>query len=344
MFAEQWPDIAAALPAKWPDAAVGMDLRYWENEQRMGRRGRPGRPALIKRWGWTDHRVRTFIKSGCWEDETTSEPPANRQPTASRPPTQTSANLYNDEETASRPPADRQPTASESPHACRLTTEQPTTNKEQVASVEHAPPVGWAGVKREAATRCYEHYRTHHPRKPAAVTAPELTQITRALELIAKTRKGDRSRYEPEDWDHAEAKICEMFDCYHTAPTCSYNQGDNPAGKKHLGIELLTRIKLLPGRLGTALEWVDAGRPINTSQGSQRLTAEAEKAWVAVLKAIPKSHRSPTKVSEDPARNAAAITAMRAVGVQNIRRANHFDQRAMKPAFCEAYAIARRER
>ena len=143
MFADEWPEIADTIPRPWPEAAVGMDLRWWSNEERMGRKGKPGRSALVERWGWTAHKVRSFIASGAWEDGITSESPADRQPVASESPAPTSANLHNGAETASEPPADRQKSASESPHARRLTTEQLTTEElnKGKPSRDPSPPV-----------------------------------------------------------------------------------------------------------------------------------------------------------------------------------------------------------
>ncbi len=129
MFADEWPEIADSIPRPWPEAAVGMDLRWWSNEQRIGRKGKPGRSALVERWGWTAHKVRSFIASGAWEDGITSESPEAHQPTASESPAPTSANLHNGAETASESPADRQKSARSPPHARRLTTEQLTTEE-----------------------------------------------------------------------------------------------------------------------------------------------------------------------------------------------------------------------
>lgn len=143
MFADEWPEIADSIPRPWPEAAVGMDLRWWSNEERMGRKGKPGRSALVERWGWTSHKVRTFISSGTWEDGIASESPEVRQPTASESPAPTSANLHNGAETASESPADRQDSASESPHARRLTTEQLTTEElnKGKPSRDPSPPI-----------------------------------------------------------------------------------------------------------------------------------------------------------------------------------------------------------
>lgn len=55
---EQWAAIAAALVAAgqpWPEAAVEVDLAFWGE-------GRPGRPALQRRWGWAERATRRRIE------------------------------------------------------------------------------------------------------------------------------------------------------------------------------------------------------------------------------------------------------------------------------------------
>lgn len=70
-----WREIAAALEGvEWPTEAACLDLRAMEAEGSI-----PGRPALRRRWGWTDHRVRSLLKNeSLWREV--------RQPTASQPP------------------------------------------------------------------------------------------------------------------------------------------------------------------------------------------------------------------------------------------------------------------
>ena len=58
-----WPNIAIELPKPWPRDAVMMDLRWWADQERMGRKKRPGRPTLCKRWGVSDRQVRNALKA-----------------------------------------------------------------------------------------------------------------------------------------------------------------------------------------------------------------------------------------------------------------------------------------
>jgi len=117
-----WPVIAEALPRPWSREAIMHDLCWWADQERIGRRARPGRPALCARWGVTGHAARTLMRDeDAWGDPahrrqpTASESTADRQPTASRPPVAARANASNAAETASESPADRQPVASRPP-------------------------------------------------------------------------------------------------------------------------------------------------------------------------------------------------------------------------------------
>ena len=134
MFVDDWPAMAEVMPAVWPEAAAGMDLRWFANESRMGRQGRPGRAGLCRRWGWTDHKVRCFLRGGTWEDPLfSSETPADLQPISSETPAPVRVNLDNEPENSSESPAKLQPISSETPHARlvnNLTTEQRTTEQD----------------------------------------------------------------------------------------------------------------------------------------------------------------------------------------------------------------------
>lgn len=69
MQAAWWPEIAEALPTPWPESAVLMDLRWWAGQAAVGGRGRPGRPTLRRRWGWSDRQVRNILRSEeLWAD------------------------------------------------------------------------------------------------------------------------------------------------------------------------------------------------------------------------------------------------------------------------------------
>ena len=88
-----WPILREAVDARyagqeWPVEAMAADLAWERAEEAAGRGRVPGRPTLMKRWRATDHRVKTLLGGSTTTatTTTTSDPPADRQPTASRPP------------------------------------------------------------------------------------------------------------------------------------------------------------------------------------------------------------------------------------------------------------------
>ncbi len=101
-----WPNIAIELPKPWPRSAVLMDLRWWADQEQMGRKKRPGRPALCERWGWTDWQARATMKDeASWK--------ARLQPASNAPPTPIQNGipkpLESQEPTSSAHPAHIQP-------------------------------------------------------------------------------------------------------------------------------------------------------------------------------------------------------------------------------------------
>lgn len=67
-----WADTVGSLlewGGAWDRGSVMMDLRWWADQERMGRRKRPGRVALSRRWGWSDKRTRAAMKNeSTWGD------------------------------------------------------------------------------------------------------------------------------------------------------------------------------------------------------------------------------------------------------------------------------------
>ena len=82
-----WLSVVDHLPRPLTTEQAAHDLRVYASQVRLGRRRKmPGRPALRKRWGWTDWGVRSLLADeAAWADPRTA-PPAHRQPTASAPP------------------------------------------------------------------------------------------------------------------------------------------------------------------------------------------------------------------------------------------------------------------
>jgi len=84
-----WEEVAAALTASgqpWPEGAVRMDLRWWDDRERRsdGRKKRPGRPTLEKRWNLTERPARRLMSDvDGWRDPAQ----ADRRPERSAKPT-----------------------------------------------------------------------------------------------------------------------------------------------------------------------------------------------------------------------------------------------------------------
>lgn len=155
-----WPDIAEHLPKPWPRSAVLMDLRWWDGQERAweatsgerGRASRPGRPALMARWGWSERRARDLMRDvEAWADpmhgdkrpvevepERSSECPANVQPRSRKQAVTT-------ENHSGARPANVQPTSSECPHARSIDPPDPHSTQQATGSrppgrAPRAPP------------------------------------------------------------------------------------------------------------------------------------------------------------------------------------------------------------
>ena len=107
-----WLSVVDHLPRPLTTEQAAHDLRVYASQVRLGRRRKmPGRPALRKRWGWTDWGVRSLLADeAAWADPRTA-PPADRQPTASAPPETAAIVEVEPTRPAIAPPAHRQPTS-----------------------------------------------------------------------------------------------------------------------------------------------------------------------------------------------------------------------------------------
>lgn len=135
MDANWWPTIAAEMPRPWTRAAVLMDLRWWSDQEGVGRARRPGRPSLGRRWGWGDWTVRQVLKA---EDEWGDKKAGRLQPASSSHPApiqKASANpLESQAPPSSPPPALIQPA---SPRADIHTDTQTPIHTREQCSNEH---------------------------------------------------------------------------------------------------------------------------------------------------------------------------------------------------------------
>lgn len=107
-----WPSIAASLTKPWPDDAIRFDLRWWAARERMKDGTRPGRPALVERWGCADWKARTLMRDETsWGDSL--QPPSSRTPavlqkSSSGSPAEQRSKRNHGAESSSDSPADLQ--------------------------------------------------------------------------------------------------------------------------------------------------------------------------------------------------------------------------------------------
>lgn len=235
MEAAWWPSIAdtlASTGAPWPEAAVLMDLRWWDDLSRMnGRDMRPGRPALCRRWAWTEHAARsTMADRPAWADpakpdqrppadrqRTSSAPPANLQPAASQSPADLQrTSSFHDESgvvmhpdrqpTASGPPAnlqrsasgspaDLQPTSSRPPHARR--TQDTDTDTGTATDTESNQAAGAGQLSLIGGT-----VETSKPARPskAAREVEAAEDLLRRLDAMRLDRHRGGRPLKPETW------------------------------------------------------------------------------------------------------------------------------------------------
>lgn len=125
--ADWWPAIVEKLPRPWPDAAALFDLR-WHVDRSASKEVPHGKRFWMKRWGWTDWKVRSLLREGAWHDPIhplpAQAPPALRPQTAQDPPASRRLKLTKLNGTAQDPPADR-PDAAQDPPADRHTRGDP---------------------------------------------------------------------------------------------------------------------------------------------------------------------------------------------------------------------------
>lgn len=179
-----WPNIAIELPKPWPRDAVLMDLRWWADQECMGRKKRPGRPALCERWGWTDWQARATMKDeASWK--------ARLQPASSPPPTP----IQNG---APKPPESHEPTSNAHPARLQPASTradlQTTHNKQQTSDPKHKvnPNLGLADTWK----------KINDARKEGGKA--------RALKLTSKRRRHLNARLQ----DHKPEDLLRVIDWY----------------------------------------------------------------------------------------------------------------------------------
>jgi len=113
-------------------------------------------------------------------------------------------------------------------------------------------------VSKSDGREVHAHWRLYHPRAGAPNNSDLLKIMARLSEL----------RADMGDLDSAKADLLTLIDYMHTAPDAAFWQGDNPKGKKYLGITPHFKPENFSDRLEASREWEAAGKSTTKSQPS----------------------------------------------------------------------------
>jgi hypothetical protein len=213
-----WPAIAESLAIAgqpWPQEAIFADLRWWQDQEGVGRRRRPGRPALAARWRVTDAVARRLMAlESEWgrPGKTSNEHPADIQRPSSRHPAsiqrasrsgdvQPELPFENIQPTSNGHPTDIQPTSSEHPTnlPTRVPTKQEPEPEPEPEQDEHARPEPEpAPVEPPASARPAKPRKAH---KPTPVLPPGVAEAWAVYKATLGPGRGD---VPPKGWGVAE--------------------------------------------------------------------------------------------------------------------------------------------
>lgn len=149
MPVDTWPDVVALLESKgeeWTKSLAAYDLRWHENEVRMGRRkSMPGAPFFSERWGWSRYYTRGLMRNEeAWVDSRFARPlPVGCPPIARENNDKQDSSVDGSPPSARPLPANHHTRVGEQPN--NSTTEQEELVSPQ-ASDERKQPAGWDDV------------------------------------------------------------------------------------------------------------------------------------------------------------------------------------------------------
>tara|TARA_R110000824_G_scaffold197027_3_gene380330 strand:+ start:8878 stop:9708 length:831 start_codon:yes stop_codon:yes gene_type:complete len=129
--AEWWPAIAESIPKPWPSEAVFMDLRWWEDQESMGRAKMPSRRRLQKRWGLSEYRTRAAMRDVLSWSKTQTHPKHTPNTSQSHPKntTQTPKTARGKTPNTSQTPPNKTPNTSTGAEIQTTNNRQQTTDK-----------------------------------------------------------------------------------------------------------------------------------------------------------------------------------------------------------------------
>ena len=293
---EWWAETAAALEASgesWPPEAARIDLRYYEDQIQTGARRRlPGRTALRRRWGWTDHRVRTLLQSESWR-----ESPERRQKIARTPP-----------ENQRKEQEQRYPTARTSPENRQkiATRGSITINNKQ----DQIDPLPGGNVSREADSPRFAPPVGSRPSE-APVGSPGRLGIPSPLPAPLEALEGYREALE--GYLQAARRSVYPSEVDRVIRECVQAEGE--------GLDTRTAL-----RLATAKDWrgfypLPYKSPSPASSAASEAPSAALEAWEDVRAGLvhwgrraPGTGSDPWGFTSDPAEEARYLQAIRAAG------------------------------
>lgn len=210
--ADWWPAIAEALMVSrkpWPAEAIYADLRWWQDQEAMGRATRPCRSALERRWGVGNTVARKMLlNEAAWGRPTNGQPSPNQPPTNLQPtPNQEPTNQVEVEpvvcDDSNQPPTSLQPEANQEP-----TNTQPAANPTRVSTdrqtTDDRQQTEQMNVREPAPTEPPASGRTARPRKAAKPPPEQPPGVAEAWAAYRESLGPTRGETPPKGWGVAE--------------------------------------------------------------------------------------------------------------------------------------------
>ncbi len=379
-----WEAVAerlVGLGEVWTWEEMMGDLAYWDDQVRLyqksggrlGRRRRPGRNTLQRRWGNpTDHTVKKALKAEhIWTTDFRQNgartSPDNHQESTRTPPEQEQEELGFNKESTRTSPDNHQTITRESPErrptrvGDRSTIHEPRTTKK---TSPHTPQGGkkvsdplWkvsgppSPAQRPHVELVWKHYRTRHPLSDETPNDQSARYITWALRVRAKANKKSSSPACAGDpWAVAVKQCTLVIDWCHEAPDAYYLQGFHESGKVKkkggwLGITNVFMHKSFDDRTTSAKVWQAAGRPRNPmldQEHADQYREEAFSVWTTLMGMTQRrTPPPPEKISDDPAIAKAALSALSKFRWTDLGRSDTYQLQDYKKQFLSAYTASR---
>lgn len=281
MDSRWWPAIAEVLIASgvpWPEDAILADLRWWQDQERVGRAKRPCRSALERRWRVGNTVARRLLKAeDRWGLERRKKrlkvsgvaarrlagvgerdgPATNRQPTSNQPATNHVQVEPVESSTVNQTPTNDQPTGNPTRVGTfKQSTVEQSIEQQPALLLVPDPPAPEVKPKRKGKT----------PKRPPLDSSPEA--ITRCLDAWFVV-SGQRQGLRPGEGLHkavGDALASGLNVELRLAYLVSLNGTGTAGWAKSNGVKLSAflraKSKLTDPLDAEAEEWDAAGRPV----------------------------------------------------------------------------------